>query len=407
MIFYFDDLNKGTSNLEKLSKNGDVDFWLVAPGSPIKKTLIEMSIQYEHIDNIDSSGIYWIDVRGDSHWWSGVLTDIGAPTKHILEEVPNNILELVRQRKLRIVIAADREGSPMLTENWDCFSSTEKCIRKLGLPEKSVLILHGDYNVVFQHESWKKDNLMEFQYSNHFSRIFDDESLPDIPIIKKSIENQNSLAFNSLNRTHRPQRAMHLYWLAKNNYLVNGLVSCNELNFNDLFPQQFLECNDYTDVMKQNYPRHVDGDWEKINAANQYNSEIYANSLISFITETIFFGSSVFITEKIFKPLRIGHPMILLASKGTLSALRDIGFRTDWCGIDSSYNDIEDDKERFIATHNVLKKWIMTPIQEKVDLISASESTILHNQELLKKRDLYKEAITDAIHNTRKYFDGF
>src|SRR5210317_124587 len=108
MIFYFDDLNKGTSNLEKLSKNGDVDFWLVAPGSPIKKTLAEMSIQYEHIDNIDTSGIYWIDVRGDSHWWSGVLTDIGAPTTHILEEVPNNILELVRQRKLRIVIAADR-----------------------------------------------------------------------------------------------------------------------------------------------------------------------------------------------------------------------------------------------------------------------------------------------------------
>lgn len=406
MIFYFDNLNLSTSNLENLAHNGEVDFWLVAPGSPIKRTLAEMNLNFNHIDNVEQEGIYWIDVRGDSHWWSGVLTDSGAPRNHILEEIPNRILDLVRSKKLRIVIAADREGSPMLTENWNCFEKTQKCIDDLKLPSKSVLILHGDYNVIEQYEDWKTKDTIEFQYSNHFSRIFNDENLLNTPVFLESIQSKNSFDFNSLNRTHRPHRASHLYWLAENNYLDNGLVSGNEINFNDEYPSKFLNVKNYDHIMKKHYPRHVDGDWSQTNAANQYNIEIYKNSMISFITETIFYGTGVFVTEKIFKPMRLGHPLILLASQGTLSALRDMGFRTDWCGIDSSYNDIKDDFERFKATHNVLREWIETPRDKKINLIKASSNTIMHNQEILIKRDFYKEAIAKALNSTKVYFNA-
>ena len=161
MIFYFDNLNLSTSNLENLAKNGEVDFWLVAPGSPIKRTLAEMNISFNHIDNIDQPGIYWIDVRGDSHWWCGMLNDQGAPTTHILEEIPNNILELVRLKKIRIVIAADREGSPMLSNDWDCFLKTQTCMEKLKIPDKSEIILHVDYHVVHQNKTGNKKVIRE------------------------------------------------------------------------------------------------------------------------------------------------------------------------------------------------------------------------------------------------------
>ena len=156
--------------------------------------------------------------------------------------------------------------------------------------------------------------------------------------------------------------------------------------------------------MKNNYPRHIDGDWAIKNAANSVNVDILKNSLISFVTETKFDEDVIFLTEKIFKCLAFGHPMIVLAPRGTLRALEDMGFRINLCGINPDYNDFDNDSDRFIATHGVLQHWINFPKQEKIDRILQSMPDIEHNFSLCRSRNFYHEALTATINSSKEYF---
>ena len=407
MKIYFDTLDNNQSNQNDLAFNGTNDYWLIAPGAPIKKVAQEMKFDLSLLGDINEPGIYFVDVRGDPQWWAGVLQNIGAPDKHILECLPEQIINLVKDKKLRLVINADREGGPMVTQDWDCFLSTYNCVNKLKLPSNSVLILQGNEKISRQYNKWlKKHNfpkVYDVMYSNHFGHIFVDNNMVTTPVIKYAMANPNAKDFNSLNRVYRPQRGAHMYRCIKDNILSKGIVSGNQIQLHDQETLLLLG-EDYSEIKKY-FPRFVDGDWSNTNAANQYNTEIYENSLLSVITETIFIHDVAFITEKIFKPIMLGHPLILFASQGTLRSLADMGFKIDWCDIDPSYNDITDPVERFNTTQNVLKNWCNLKPEEKIAKLEKSFDTIQYNFDLIRSRDFYKEAIQFAVDNTKEYFN--
>ncbi len=406
MKIYFDTLLNNDSNQNKLATKGNTDYWLVAPGAPIKQKCINMKLDVSELTDVNEKGIYFVDVRGDPQWWAGVLTDGAVPHKHILSCIPNKIRKLVKKKKIRLVINADREGGPMVTQHWDCFLSTHDTMIELGLPKDSVLILQGNKKVEHQYRRWRKyksvDKMYDIMYSNYFGNIFGDGNLPTSPVIKYAMANPASKDYNSLNRVYRPQRGAHLYRLMKDGFLNNGIVSGNEIRLRDKDTENLV--GDYQDITKE-FPKFIDGDWSKTNAANQYNVDIYKNSLLTVITETIFLHDVAFITEKIFKPITMGHPLILFASRGTLRCLEQMGFRTDWCGIDPVYNDIEDNIERFNATQQVLYDWITLSQEEKIARLEKSMDTIQHNFNLIRHSDFYADAIHEAVARTEKYFE--
>jgi hypothetical protein len=406
MKVYFDTLTNNDSNQNHLTFEGDNDYWIVAPGAPIKNKCSQLGLQVAQLNDYTEPGIYFIDVRGDPQWWAGVLKETGTPHKHILRCLPKKIIKLVKQRKLRIILNADREGGPMVTKHWDCFLSTHNTILELKLPKDSVLILQGNKKVEHQYRRWRKyksvDKMYDMMYSNHFGNIFVDANLPTSPVIKYAMANPNSKDYNSLNRVYRPQRGAHLYRLMKDGVLNNGIVSGNEITLRDKDTENLV--GDYQDIKKE-FPKFIDGDWSKTNAANQYNVDIYKNSLLTVITETIFFDDVAFVTEKIFKPITMGHPLVLFASQGTLRCLEQMGFRTDWCGIDPVYNDIEDNLERFNATQQVINDWIDLPESHKIARLEKSMDTIQHNFDLIRRSDFYADAIHEAVARTEKYYE--
>ena len=410
MKCYFDTLEETQPNLFHLSTGVGGDWWLVPSGSIIKKQLRTAGASIDIVSNLNEPGCYFIDVNGDPNWWSGNAVGVNVPDKHILYYVPDNIVALVKEKKLRLVIAADREGGSMKTKYFDGFKTTTDAINDIGLPQNSVLIIQGNKKIEEQYTTWlsetNNDRLFEVMYSNHFGNIFFDQELPETPIALSSITNDSAVAYSSLNRVYRTHRGTHLYTLVDKELLDRGLVSGNDINFNDESAPQFLNISrdKYRAVMKKHFPKFVDGNWAQENAANQYNIEIYKNSLMSFITETKFDEEVVFLTEKVFKPLTVGHPMILLAAAGTLRGLESLGFRIDWCGIDPSYNDIKDDHERFAKTHEVLEQWINLPREEQNLMIVRSTDTINHNFNLIRNKDFHTEALKDALHRTEDYF---
>ena len=370
-----------------------------------------MNIDVDKIDNIGIPGCYMLEVFGDPQWWGGILDDANVPHDHVLMHVPPRIINLIKSKKLYLIINSDREGGPMESSLGDVFQTTTNAIKKLGLPDRSVLIITGNKKGKSQYTKWLQrtgnPHLFDVDYCNHFCRIFYDNKLPSTMLVYDAIDNQQSLDFNSLNRTHRVHRAAHLYKLAKENLLDKGLISGNVVNCMDHKAAELAsaEFDDFNNIVKTNFPKFIDGDWVIENAANQYNADIYKNTLISFITETQYTEDVSFLTEKVFKPITFGHPMIVLASQGTLQSLRELGFRTDWCGVDPFYNDIEDPIERFNQTHKMLTNWINTPRETKIRSIYNSMGTIEHNFNLIRSRDYLKEAITNMLSYGKRYFN--
>ena len=99
MKIYFDTLSSNESNQNKLATNGNIDYWLVAPGAPIKQKCIDMQLDVSELTDVNENGIYFVDVRGDPDWWAGVLTNVGVPHKHILRCLPKKIIKKVRRKQ--------------------------------------------------------------------------------------------------------------------------------------------------------------------------------------------------------------------------------------------------------------------------------------------------------------------
>jgi hypothetical protein len=107
-------------------------------------------------------------------------------------------------------------------------------------------------------------------------------------------------------------------------------------------------------------------DDERLNPTDirQEDHRLYNNSYFSVITETIFYDpdtlikkigylteptSGLFFSEKIFKPMIMLHPFIIVAAPFALKALRERGFKTFAPYIDETYDTIVDDDERLDA----------------------------------------------------------
>lgn len=76
------------------------------------------------------------------------------------------------------------------------------------------------------------------------------------------------------------------------------------------------------------------------------NPEPYIDSYFSLVTETVFEYPYSFRTEKIWKPIMMGHPFVVAANAGYYRDLRNLGFQTFGHIIDESFDTIEHTQDR-------------------------------------------------------------
>lgn len=75
-------------------------------------------------------------------------------------------------------------------------------------------------------------------------------------------------------------------------------------------------------------------------------SNLYLDSYFSLVTETVHDYPYSFRTEKIWKPIAIGHPWIASANRGFYRDLRNLGFQTFDSVIDESFDQIDNNQDR-------------------------------------------------------------
>jgi hypothetical protein len=97
-------------------------------------------------------------------------------------------------------------------------------------------------------------------------------------------------------------------------------------------------------VTQQSYVKFdlFDQEWGEI----YLKPEPYIDTYFSLVTETVFEYPYSFRTEKIWKPIAMGHPFVVAANYGYYRDLRNLGFQTFSHVIDESFDLIENNQKR-------------------------------------------------------------
>ena len=110
-----------------------------------------------------------------------------------------------------------------------------------------------------------------------------------------------------------------------------------------------------------------------------------------------------FITEKTFRTIANGHPVIWVAEHGTTKVMQQLGFKTYSEFWDESYDAIRDPVDRINAVIDVLKQLIKLNAQERQELWHKMIPTLQHNQQLIFNLKQIPRLTWEDYHNNLKY----
>jgi hypothetical protein len=101
-------------------------------------------------------------------------------------------------------------------------------------------------------------------------------------------------------------------------------------------------------------------------------------SLLHVVTETVYYGKKLHLTEKSFKPIVMQQPFVLVSCQGSLEYLRSYGFKTFSDFWDESYDEA-DDATRILKIGKLLSDIDSLSIREKQHLQQSLARTVQHN----------------------------
>jgi hypothetical protein len=110
---------------------------------------------------------------------------------------------------------------------------------------------------------------------------------------------------------------------------------------------------------------------------------LYANSLVSVVTETFFHREEIHMTEKIYKAIAWQHPFVLVSTPGSLAYLKSTGFRTFHDFWDESYDLEMDHTVRMNKIIDVLTYIASWDRDAQVKFLTDVQPIIQHNASLL------------------------
>jgi hypothetical protein len=103
------------------------------------------------------------------------------------------------------------------------------------------------------------------------------------------------------------------------------------------------------------------------------------DSFWHIVTETVFYYDKLHLTEKIFKPIAMKQPFMLLGAPGNLAYLKSYGFKTFEGIIDESYDLIQDNDQRIEAVAEQLAWYCSLSAEEKQRVIETIAPIVEYN----------------------------
>lgn len=131
----------------------------------------------------------------------------------------------------------------------------------------------------------------------------------------------------------------------------------------------------------------------EINPAADINFDAHSSTFVNVVTETLVAPDSIFFSEKIFKPIYMLQPFILLGNPGSLKKLKEMGYRTfdEWWSED--YDDCLCFNDRINYIVKIMEEISTWPIDTLPGILKEMESVLYHNFTMLLDRSRRTETI--------------
>ena len=304
----------------------------------------------------------------------------------------NRITQLASTEQAKIVLSNPAEGF------WTIVGQCRNLGVEQLVKDKKILILGGGD----MDPSWPC-----LQYDSFMVKILDyitnREAAKRTPEIFEKLDKQYKFLF--LNGRTRPHRKFLLEYLNYNNLLDQALWT--NLDTEPAHVRYMTYYIDHLDRMKNPMPiKYLPKEYEvdeyhgklgetpnntnfvKFNLFSNTWGEIYIkpepyiDTYFSLVTETVFEYPYSFRTEKIWKPIAIGHPWIAVASQGYYRDMRNLGFKTFGHLIDESFDDIGNHQDRIERIAEVVNDLLK---QDLASFLTAAEDVCKYNQQHLRE----------------------
>lgn len=323
--------------------------------------------------------------------------------------IPPVIIEQIINGDTHLMLCNSHEAFHMVVQE-----IYQHVILGMGIPEHKVILLSESADINQEIDRVAKATGRE-QISSVWTRIFEHGCMRHIedresasiqtPTLVDKVYDKKFLNFNRRWRPHRPTLVALMY---VRDILSRGHVSLAPCDDHTDWPglwEFIIHCHrdngKITDMLTTNKesilkipPMYLDTDELITNRAllEPRTDYLYADTYFSVVSETNFYDSTPgrFLSEKIFKPVVMGHPFIMVSRPNSLQLLRTLSYRTFSPWIDERYDQEEDDSKRLLMVLDEIERLSNLTPTEITEFLSGVRDTCLFNYRILKsKRTFY------------------
>jgi hypothetical protein len=208
---------------------------------------------------------------------------------------------------------------------------------------------------------------------------------PERPRSADALPPKLFLCMNRVTRSHRRTIVCHLL---RRGFLERSLVSFRDDNPDQIHFDE-LEMETAWRELQKRQPLTIDRDlpldFEDYFQSNSAAVKIgarwpYRDTCFSIVTETHFGNDTLFVSEKLWKPILNGHPFVVVGTPGTLAYLRSLGFRTFTPMIDERYDSLGDDQQRMQALFAAIDSLGRLDDNRRGALLEQLQPILAHNR---------------------------
>jgi hypothetical protein len=289
-------------------------------------------------------------------------------------------------------------------------------------PTKTFVVFHEYNNSTMQ--LFKLHNIKTVRWSNIIDEMYGYSNLQAVTIKNKSTS-KIGISLNRQMRTHRVFLTSYLYGLGLDECVHISALHLHNFDLMSIvpwiFPKENNECRDIAingskriisdiDSVTQGDPyKLISGTMtiDGISNSDNFNTnlkQLYANSFVEIISETLYDTINGMVTEKYLNSVYGGNFPILISAPGTVQHLREMGFDMFDDIIDHSYDNMLDPVAR-----------LETAIISNINLIK-DKSRSIRKWDLVKDRfqrnvdfarvDLYKFYETQVLTEFKQAING-
>lgn len=265
---------------------------------------------------------------------------------NLYQQLPNTVIELF-----------EKTNNP--------FFSNLKTRLPVNLHDKTML-LHSEQNSP-DLELYKKDNYIDIYYWCHafISKDWYRYAQYDKQLLNNSHPEKDFLIYCRDWSGSREYRLKFQELLFNENLLEHSITSIKKINSDNISVDDAVFINKDFAVENINFLSYVPENMVDSDSSASYSSDDIKKTKINIVLETVFDGTKIHLTEKIFRPIACGQPFMLAAGPGSLEYLKSYGFRTFNPWIDESYDNEQNSAVRLKKIISAMKAFSVLSDKDK------------------------------------------